>query len=84
MPSWDSKTYLLPSYTASLCHDFTRYGVGEVHTIDNLVSEQSKAAVILEQTDAMKIKHDVQVTSSPEPESPSALVSHDIKGKLNL
>ena len=65
--------------------------MGEVHTIDNLVSEQSKAAVILEQTDVTKngadgmdIKPDIQVMSSPESEGPSALVSHDFKGKLHL
>ena len=65
--------------------------MGEVHTIDNLVSEQSKGAVILEQTDitkngtdVMDVKPDVQVTSPPEPGSSSALVSHDIKGKLNI
>ena len=65
--------------------------MGEVHTIDNLVSESSKGAILLEQTDVTKngtdvmdVKLDVQVTSSPEPESPSALVSHDFKGKLNI
>jgi hypothetical protein len=91
LPSWDPKTYTFPPYTASLCHDFTRYGVGEVHTIDNLVSEQSKAAVILEQTDVTKngadvmdVKPDVRSTNSPEPEGPSALVSHDLEGKLNI
>ncbi|KIM43202.1 hypothetical protein M413DRAFT_18303 [Hebeloma cylindrosporum] len=80
LPGWDPKTYLFPPYTASLCHDFTRYGVGEVHTIDNLVSEQSEEAVILELTDVTKNEADVmdgklvvQVTSSPEPDAPSAL-----------
>ena len=85
LPSWDPKTCLFPPYTASLCHDFTRYGVGEVHAIENLVSEQSKA---LKQTDVAKngpdVKPDVQDTSSTESQPPSPLVSHDLKGKLNM
>ena len=63
----------------------------EVHTIDNPVSEQSKVAVTLEQTDVTKngadvmtVKPGVQVTSSPEPEGPSALVSRGLIGILNI
>ncbi|KAF4617157.1 hypothetical protein D9613_005940 [Agrocybe pediades] len=41
LPSWED-TACRPSYTATLCRDFLRYGMGEVHTLESLEPETLK------------------------------------------